>query len=56
MVDTCPIYRRNLAHKLEAYLQESNLLFPSDHRSVDDKPSCGSDVFPRKHVATPRNE
>jgi hypothetical protein len=54
MVDTCPICHESSAHKLIAYVQELGPLSPTDHRSVDDKLNCGSDVSPRKHAATPR--
>jgi hypothetical protein len=56
MADTCPIRLGSLVHKLEAYPQESNLPSPSDHWSMGDKPSCGSDASPRKHAATPRSK
>jgi hypothetical protein len=56
MVDTCPICLGSLAHKLEAYPQESNLPSPSNHQSTDDIPSCGLDAFPRKRAAAPRSE
>jgi hypothetical protein len=56
MVDTCPICPVNSVHKLEAYLQESDSPSMSNHRSVDDKPSCGSNASPRKHATAPRSE
>jgi hypothetical protein len=54
MVDTCPICHESSAHKLIAYVQELGSLPLTSHRSMDDKLNCGSDVSPRKHVATPR--
>jgi hypothetical protein len=56
MADTCPICPGSSVHKLGAYPQESDLSNLSDHRSVNDKPRCGSDVSPRKHVAAPRSD
>jgi hypothetical protein len=56
MVNTCLICPENSARKLRAYLQEFDLLFLSDHRSVGDKASCGSDASPKKQAAAPRNE
>jgi hypothetical protein len=56
MADTCPICPGSSIHKLGAYSQESDLPSLSDHRSADDKLSCGSDASPRKHTAAPRSE
>jgi hypothetical protein len=56
MTDTCPICHNSSAHKLGAYLQEFNLLSPSDHRSAGDKLNYGSGAFPRKHATVPKNE
>jgi hypothetical protein len=56
MTDTCPICLGSSVHKLRAYPQEFDLPSLSDHRSMDDKPSCGSDAPPRKHAAAPRSE
>jgi hypothetical protein len=56
MIDTCPICPDSSAHKLGAYLQEFDSLFPSDHRSADDKLNYRSDGFTRKHATAPRNE
>jgi hypothetical protein len=56
MVDTCPIYLGSSAHKLRAYPQESDLPSPSDHRSVDDMLSFGSDASPRKRATAIRSE
>jgi hypothetical protein len=56
MVDNCPSCLGSLVHKLGAYPQESDSPSLFDHRSMDDKSSCGSDVFPRKHAAAPRSE
>jgi hypothetical protein len=56
MVDTCPICPGSSVHKLRAYPQGSDLPSLSDNRFVDDKPSCGSDVSPRRHAAAPRSE
>jgi hypothetical protein len=56
MANTCPICPGSSVHKLGAYSQESNLPSQSDHRSVDDKPSCELDASPRKHATAPRSE
>jgi hypothetical protein len=56
MTNTCPICLGSSVHKLGAYPQESDLPSLSDHRSMDDKPSYGSDVSPKKHAPAPRNE
>jgi hypothetical protein len=56
MSDTCPISLGSSSHKCGAYPQESDLPSPSDHRSVDDKLSCGLDAFPRKHPVATRSE
>jgi hypothetical protein len=56
MADTCPICPGSSLHKLGAYPQESDLPSLSDHRSADDKPSCGSHASPRKHAAAPISE
>jgi hypothetical protein len=56
MTDTCPICPGSSLHKLGAYYQESDLPSLSVHQSTDGKPSCESDVSPRKHAATPRSE
>jgi hypothetical protein len=56
MADTCPIYLGSSVHKLGAYPLEFDLPSLFDHRSADDKLSCGSDASPRNHVATPRSE
>jgi hypothetical protein len=56
MADTCPICPGSSVHKLRAYPQEFDLPSPSDHRSADDKRSCGSNTSPRKHAAAPRSE
>jgi hypothetical protein len=53
MTDICP---GSSVHKPGAYPQESDSPSLSDHWFVDDKPSCGLDVFPRKHAAAPRSE
>jgi hypothetical protein len=55
MTDTCPIYPGSSVHKLGAYPQESDLPSLFDHRSMNDKLSCGSDASQRKHVAAPRS-
>jgi hypothetical protein len=54
-VDTCPICVGSSVHKLGAYPQESDLPSLSDHQSMDDMLSYGSDVFPRKLTAAPRS-
>jgi hypothetical protein len=41
---------------LGAYLQGFDSLFLSDHQPMVDKLNYGSDAFPRKHAAIPRNE
>jgi hypothetical protein len=56
MTDTCPICPGGSVQKLRAYSQEFDLPSLSDHRSVDDMLSYGSDAFPRKHVAALRSE
>jgi hypothetical protein len=56
MTNTCPICHDSLAHKLGAYLQEFDSLTLCDHRSMDDKLNCRSDVSQRNHVAALRNE
>jgi hypothetical protein len=56
MAATCPICLGSSVHKLGAYPQEFDLPSLSDHRSVDDKPSCESDASPTKHAAAPRSE
>jgi hypothetical protein len=56
MVDTCPISPDSSVHKLGAYPQISDSPSLSDHWSVDDMLSCGSDESPRKHAAAPRRE
>jgi hypothetical protein len=56
MIDSCPICSGSSVHKLRPYLPKSNLPSQFDHRSTDDKLSCGSDLSPRNHAAAPRSE
>jgi hypothetical protein len=56
MTDTCPICSGSLVYKLGAYPQEFDLPSLSDHRSADDKLSCGSDASLRKNAAAPRSK
>jgi hypothetical protein len=56
MIDSCPICSGSSVHKLRPYLPKSNLPSQFDHRSTDDKLSCGSDLSPRNHAAAPRCE
>jgi hypothetical protein len=56
MTSTCPNCPDSSSHTQGAYLPVLGSHAPFDHRSVGDKPSCGSDEYPERYAAAPRNK
>jgi hypothetical protein len=56
MASTCPNYSDSSSHTHGACLPALGSHALSDHRSVGDKPNCGSGEYPEKCAAALRNE
>jgi hypothetical protein len=56
MAGTFPNCSDSSSHMHGAYPQALNSHALFDHRSMGDKPNCGSGEYPEKDVAAPKNE
>jgi hypothetical protein len=56
MAGTFPNCSDSSSHMHGAYPQAFNSHALFDHRSMGDKPNCGSGEYPEKDVAAPKNE